>query len=1482
MNFKNWTLKKIMGGIMLFKKSPQASEYSGLKLIPKLGVLSAALLLASCGADVSDETAMQESLEVSLAQCEILQYGVVGTATDPVLVNGEEVNACVLSTDFGHFRNSLNARGTMNNITLKASWNYKPLVWVLDGVYEFGESKEYRTLNDLIADRKNFSIGSSVSSVYAKENTVVIVHRNAQLSATIQSLDDNLSGGGEWGGVIINGIGYSPECPATSSPDELCNVKGAFGYYGGVSADTNLIDYGMVLNTSTVYGAPGLYYDNAVIGEAGATAEVVLEGYAGGIINAAVTAYAPALGQIGSVIGYSGNTGIEIHGGSLNLNRETFTGSLPTPFVTQAAGSSVELNDYDGEFSARVRHVNNVTAVKVSGGHVEFTNTTLYDQYNQAGNALELIGAATLSVDDMVIQGFDTCLAPQDSASQISVGSALFNCSNVTNNTSNALAAIADATDLITGADALLSYIWAVGNSSLNFANVEDPSQLGAGNARVEGVYSQAILFPECMGVGTLAEDTLLVGSMRYQICDLTNVDQSATLYSNFSIEGRLDNGGKPDYYPKNIAWRINGQVLIGTVFTPLNSAEQAAALASPVQLTVPAGTTLLATSNNDSELLIQPDARLRVAGSADAPVALGVAGLTAGDITSGWRGITVNGADGSVKQLDIQYLRLYDTGEDGQAAFTLNEVGADSNITYLDIYGAGADGLNINGGAANFNHLVMANIAGDQIQWQNGYQGTIETAVISPGDNSTGAVLHGINNNADYDAIPRSRPVITNITAAGFGSANTAVLLEQGSGLLMFNSVFSDFATCLDIDDAETAALQSSDPLGILFDGVIFSCENTLADESESGGYDYGYTVVSAGGVVEEDPVLNTGYLITGNVSVSLVDLSNYAALLGDAYHHLGGGAYIGAVADDGDDWYSNWSDSVVIAPDFECNNLGMMVGADLYLMDYRNQVDVDINGDGAVERGYAAQITCRILGGTYTEDRTLSKYTGLAGEAVASAIEAGETDMTSVLAPGYIVLGSNTNNIYWIDEPIVPVVPTTWTVKGEIHIGKGHQQITDVAAIADMKANPVTLTIDAGVVLTAESDNSVLHITRAGYLNMRGEAEFKDSNDNPEDTKGYIELDIPLVIDGFARHNQCPEAATAEAGTRICNIQGQYGYYGGYDNDFVNFDMRYFYHNSTLRLNATGSATIDNSIFRNSSDAGEEYTGVDQISIDGGSTNFTHLYQESSRGHWGSFLYWNHGYQGTLQYISANPTFAYGSSYHPDPVLMDESGQILYPLLRGDNVTDAELLEAGSLVALPRSMPTIANMTIAIYEFAEYEQVSPAVGLGNETGLFIYNSAFGTSERFMDRGRNFDLCFYIDETIKPQLDDTLVVNNLAANCKAFSNNPDGGGNLVDLLAVSDTSSFKHYYAALSGKGPGNYDGGVVSGVTAAPKNSDYYPAPEVMKGPDLIWNASVDTWLLDYSSSKTVNIDVVGDNTYMGAFDYSLVLDAGEDITD
>tara|TARA_R110002050_G_scaffold300792_1_gene472791 strand:+ start:2744 stop:7171 length:4428 start_codon:yes stop_codon:yes gene_type:complete len=1475
---------------MLLNYSFQATRYIPRPLPKVLATALTAAVLASCGADVSDETAMQDSMEVSLAQCEILQYGVVGTPTEPVVVDGEEVNACLLSTSFGELENTRSISDNLNMIQLKTSWNYEPLVWVLDGVYQLGESKQYQTLDELVADHKAFQLGSSSSTVYAKEGTVVIVHRNAQLSASIQSLDDNLVGGGEWGGIIINGIGSAPECSQTASPEALCNIEGPFGYYGGVSPGTDLVTYGLGFNTNTSQGLPGLYTlgsgTSSVIGEAGAETQVTLEGYEGGTIHSAVTAYAPVAGQVGNVIAYSGNTAITAYGGSWNLFTDTFTGSVPTPYITESASTAVELNEYQGGFAARVSHSNSTAAIILNGGEVDLINTTLYDQYSQAGSALALTSASMLSIDDVVIQGFDTCLAPQDSASQISIGSALLNCSNITNSTDNALAAIADATDLITGADPLLSYIWAVTNDSLSFANVEDISQLGAGNVGVSSndLYSAAILFPQCMGVGTLADDTLAFDNTPYQVCDLNSqLAESVTLYGSFSMEGLLDNGGSPDYYPKNIAWRIDGQVQVGTDFTSLSSSEQAAALASPIQLTLASSTKLVATSNNDSELVIQPDARLRVAGSSTVAVEVGAVGLGAGDITSSWRGISVNGHSDADYQVDIHYLRLFDTGEDGQAALTLNEVDDNSQIAYLDIYGAGADGLNINGGAVNFDHLVMANIAGDQIAWSNGYTGTIETAIVSPGDDSTGHVLHGINDSTDYDASPRSRPVITNITAAGFGSANTAVLLEQGSGLLMFNSVFSDFATCLDIDDAETAALQSSDPQGILFDGVIFSCENTLAADSEDSGYDYGYTVASSSGVYEEDPVLDTSYVITGDTLASQASLSSYAGLIGDSYSQLNDAGYIGAVSDSSDNWYNNWSDSVVIAPDYECNNLGILVA----LERVGDRFDYDTNGDGEIsteeEFWYPASKSCRILGGIYTNSVTISQYTGLSGETVEQWLNDGYTleEIQADALTGGWAINTNTGETRYIEEAVMRVAPTHWSIKGVVHIGNGHQEITDIDTVAEMKANPTKLTVGAGVEINPESDGSVLHITRSGSLNVEGV-----SSESGE----MAHLFMPLIIDGFGRHNQCENANIAESGIEVCNIQGDYGYYGGYDNEYANVDISFLYQHSILRLNSVGSGMVESLYLDNYnalSEFGDAGLGMDFIRIDGGSINFRYLYFTGVGNiQGGSYLYWTHGYQGTLQYVSMES----GASgfVTPSATLMADDNSRFYPMIRGENVLDEEWDE--STVDLPRSMPTLSNFVLA-YEDFNYpdwgfvvdDGISSLVDLSNDSGLFLYNSVVGSTEYAASVEGNVSYCFYIDDTIKKQLGSTLVINNLTTDCDInnLANNPDSSSYFADLVSDDANSSVFYYEYAMSESSPSDYQDvqsiSILNGMSSL-----HYPYFEIIKGADLVWNPVTDTWSLDYSSSQTVNADVIEDNNYIGVFDYSLVFDAGEDIED
>ncbi|MDO6806490.1 hypothetical protein Q4595_28795, partial [Wenyingzhuangia sp. 1_MG-2023] len=72
------------------------------------------------------------------------------------------------------------------------------------------------------------------------------------------------------------------------------------------------------------------------------------------------------------------------------------------------------------------------------------------------------------------------------------------------------------------------------------------------------------------------------------------------------------------------------------------------------------------------------------------------------------------------------------------------------------------------------------------------------------------------------------------------------------------------------------------------------------------------------------------------------------------------------------------------------------------------------------------------------------------------------------------------------------------------------GIQVISDFVSVAEMKANPAKLTIEAGVEISSESDNSIMHITRGGSLIIQGGPEYFKNNDTPADSQGMVPLNI------------------------------------------------------------------------------------------------------------------------------------------------------------------------------------------------------------------------------------------------------------------------------------------------------------------------------------------------------------------------------------
>ncbi|WP_250463267.1 hypothetical protein [Microbulbifer litoralis] len=1406
-----------------------------------------ALLLAACEGEVSDDIAQEDSLEISLQQCEVAVGGVVGTPTDPVTVDGEPIQACLLNTDVGQ-------RG---EVRLKGSHNFKPLVWVLDGTYEIGESKRYATLADWKADTMhrvevlpNPVVG--LLTLYAREGALVVVHRNGDLFSHIESVDDNNTGTGEWAGVVVNGVGPHADCGSNIGADSFCNIEGSWGYYGGVPSDMDTQEIG-TRQDPTGFGGWAM--------EAGG------EPASGIAPSAAVTLNAPHPQQNSSArashAAYSAKTGLELNGGAIGFSIRSIGNS----------GSAVHWHSgYSGNIGGTVYHDNEEPALRgESGSNVALDGLTLVDKDRQAGNAIRLSGGGEVAVNNVVIQGFSGCLQVNDGITRVSpVSNSIFYCDSTS-------AAAEDGSDYAADTLAAAENFFTTNPDldpglKITATGIEDIS--GSADAP-SSPYDFSLTYEPCYGVGTPLEETVSIGQGdSYSICEL-----QGEITENFYFDDDI-NG-------ERVAWRIRGEVTLGSDFGTLDADQQRALLAAPQKVILDDTSRLRLPA--DASLVVNPGVRLTVAGTVKDPVELDIRPQDRG---AHWGGITINGladscADAETCALargrfvDIQYLRLLNGGS-GQAALTLNEVSAAGQIDNLDIAGAAGDGLALSGGAVNIDRLLVSGSAGDQVQWSGGYRGTLQYAILQSSESSLGHALHGRNTSEDHDRDPRSRPVLASITMKGSVSADTAILLEQGSGLLLYNSVVADFNTCLDIDHQATADLQYTDPRQIHFDNVVLDCnagDNTLPQEDEDGGFDFANATLTSG-VYEVAAVLDSNYVASGP-DIPAIEGAIDFTLAGAAAGYLEAGVgYMGSVRDSQDDWYLDWSDSVGVRLAAVCDFKGVL--EEDYVIEGPEKVDVEDEDGNEIFDYYPRRTVCG-LRGTLTEDLVLTTYTGADREAVNS-----NGQVIDVVEHDGIEYEVARDPLY-----------TVWLFNGLVRVGEGHLEITDTAEVEAMKADPVTLGIEASASIQT-IDRGGLHITRGGELvALGGEALYGETD---PDASGPIALGGDLIVDGFARNNQCPDAM-AEPGSRVCNIQGEFGYHGGYDDDHGNLEVENLrIDGSRLYLNSVGrGGKLENLNLEGADTWSTDDLGGAMIDIDGGTVNLRSVNIDRVPG---SAIRWNHGYRGNMQGVYAEGLRGAGAAASNDPayfdtLFQDEDGNWQqYPLIRGVNGDE------GHENDLPRSMPTLANMTLYVTESSDLcilpflpcepvEVGSTAIELSHGSGAFLYNSVVGPSVGQTDSSLGnltVDQCISVDPSVESLLGEEVILSQVALACKEISSDPSLVAQIDRTFAtrthvnnegaVSNRNNISNpsladadvYYFdwVMSGEPISNYTD--VQGVTVFDGwESQLYPDANLI---------NLGEAPMDYSGSQSADPAFILETNYFGALDYFVPIETGRSI--
>lgn len=275
-------------------------------------------------------------------------------------------------------------------------------------------------------------------------------------------------------------------------------------------------------------------------------------------------------------------------------------------------------------------------------------------------------------------------------------------------------------------------------------------------------------------------------------------------------------------------------------------------------ELTIEAGTVIEAWPG--VSLIIEDGSRLDVEGTREAPVVIQRETTTTYRSGDEWKGLyllghapVLNGDGDSIRRdvsgLDerytqygaegggddaygcgvLRFLRLEFGGQLGGndvASLFVGGCGSETTIEFVQAHESAEDGIEIHGGGFDMRHIIVTNPDEDAVQWERGWDGTLQYYI---GYLPLASDEHVLQANGPLDGqTPLSNAVVANMTGVASTTRTRELASVDGSALLIANSIgiFRERFLLLDsaqrIDDIEVR--------NSVLDSVLFG------DEQEDG----------------------------------------------------------------------------------------------------------------------------------------------------------------------------------------------------------------------------------------------------------------------------------------------------------------------------------------------------------------------------------------------------------------------------------------------------------------------------------------------------------------------------------------------------------------------------------------------------------------------------------------------------------------------
>lgn len=399
--------------------------------------------------------------------------------------------------------------------------------------------------------------------------------------------------------------------------------------------------------------------------------------------------------------------------------------------------------------------------------------------------------------------------------------------------------------------------------------------------------------------------------------------------------------------------------------------------------LTVEAGNTLAWTQSSDY-LLVNRGSQIIANGSPAAPITFtgfsdAVTGTAGPFDVQLWGGVVING-NGITSKCDdtqranntchilsegkpsnyggndngdnsgtLQYVVIKHPGfevapGDELNGLTLNAVGSGTTIENVQIYSTFDDGVEFFGGAVEVSNMVLQYVRDDSIDYADGWVGSISNALVIHSADDGNRCIEGDNQGSAFDALPRTAPVVSNMTCiisandAGTHGDSEGPLLRRGVQSQILDSIIYDgYARtilanggneCLELDEDETRQLAQDGSSSIA--STVIACEEATKDSLPNGDTVEQWVLDTGAGSY---PSNTNNVILTASDDVDVQILDGFYSvpfltdadadgdvddLTGSSFVDDAGVAFdvtsttgdrlVGAVSED-DDWTSGWT---------------------------------------------------------------------------------------------------------------------------------------------------------------------------------------------------------------------------------------------------------------------------------------------------------------------------------------------------------------------------------------------------------------------------------------------------------------------------------------------------------------------------------------------------------------------------------------------